>query len=144
MKSYFPDINVWLALAYRGHQHHPVAASWFGGLGTATVAFCRLTQLGFLRLLTYPAVMGDEVKTAPEAWKAYDQLLSDSHVGYSGEPDSELLDGQFRSLTAASRFAPQHWPDAYLAAFARAAHLTLVTFDRNLSRMAGEDALLLN
>ena len=26
MKSYFPDINVWVALAYRGHQHHPVAA----------------------------------------------------------------------------------------------------------------------
>ena len=29
MKSYFRDVNVWLALAYRGHQHHPTAAAWF-------------------------------------------------------------------------------------------------------------------
>ncbi len=44
MKSYFPDINVWVALVYRGHQHHPVAASWFERLKSDTVAFCRLTQ----------------------------------------------------------------------------------------------------
>jgi predicted nucleic acid-binding protein len=29
MKSYFPDVNVWLALAYRGHHHHPTASAWF-------------------------------------------------------------------------------------------------------------------
>jgi hypothetical protein len=33
MKSYFPDVNVWLALAYRGHQHHPNASAWFHQVG---------------------------------------------------------------------------------------------------------------
>ena len=30
--------------------------------------FCRFTPFGLLRLLTTPAVMGDEVMTQPQAW----------------------------------------------------------------------------
>ena len=26
-----PDINVWVALVYEGHEHHPVAREWFEG-----------------------------------------------------------------------------------------------------------------
>jgi predicted nucleic acid-binding protein len=37
----------------------------------------------------------------------------------------------------------QQWPDAHLAAFAKVAALTLVTFDRALSKLAGEEVLLL-
>jgi predicted nucleic acid-binding protein len=82
MKSYFPDINVWVALAYRGHQHHPVASSWFERLKSGTAGFCRLTQLGFLRLLTHPVVMRDEVMTQLEAWKAYDLLSEQLACGF--------------------------------------------------------------
>jgi uncharacterized protein len=143
MKSYFPDINVWVALAYRGHQHHPVASSWFEGLKSGTAGFCRLTQLGFLRLLTHPLVMRDEVKTQLEAWKAYDLLASSSRVDFYPEPNSDDIEGELRSLTATDRFAPQQWPDAYLAAFAKVAGLRLVTFDRGLSKLAGGEVLLL-
>jgi len=143
MKSYFPDINVWVALVYRGHQHHPVAASWFERLKSDTVAFCRLTQLGFLRLLTHPAVMRHEVKTQVDAWKAYDLLTSDSRVAFYPEPNSDDVDSKLRALTAMEQFAPQQWPDAYLAAFAEVAGLTLVTFDRALSKLASEHVLLL-
>jgi len=143
MKSYFPDINVWVALAYRGHEHHPVAASWFEHLKSDSVGFCRLTQLGFLRLLTHPAVMHDEVKTQLEAWKAYDLLAGDSRVAFYPEPNADDVESELRSLTATDQFAPQQWPDAYLAAFAKVAGLTLVTFDRALGKLAGEHALLL-
>ncbi len=143
MKSYFPDINVWVALAYRGHQHHAVAASWFERLKSEAVCFCRLTQLGFLRLLTHPAVMRHEVKTQLEAWKAYDLLASDPRVTFHPEPNSDDVESELRALTTTTRFAPQQWPDAYLAAFAKVAGLTLVTLDRALSKLAGEDLLLL-
>jgi len=144
MKSYFPDINVWVALAYRGHQHHPVASSWFDGLKSGTAGFCRLTQLGFLRLLTHPLVMRDEVKTQLEAWNAYDLLASSSRVDFYSEPNSDDIEGELRSLTATDRFAPQQWPDAYLAAFAKVAGLMLVTFDRGLSMLASGEVLLLS
>ncbi|HUI43064.1 MAG TPA: TA system VapC family ribonuclease toxin [Terriglobia bacterium] len=143
MKSYFPDINVWVALAYRGHRHHPAAASWFERAETSTLAFCRFTQLGFLRLPTHPAVMGDEVKTQREAWKAYDRLLDDSRVSFRPEPEPDDVGSELRSLTATEQFAPQQWPDAYLTAFARVAALTLVTFDRALSKLAGAAGLVL-
>ena len=69
--SLSPDINVWAALTYEGHVHHTTAATWFTDLQPdVTLAFCRFTQLGLLRLLTTAVVMGDEVMTQPRAWAA--------------------------------------------------------------------------
>jgi toxin-antitoxin system PIN domain toxin len=143
MKSYFPDVNVWLALAYRGHLHHPIASAWFERVEAEEAVFCRFTQLSFLRLLTHPAVMRDEVKTQQEAWKAYDQLSSDARVSFFPETDPERVEATLRALTASSRFAHQQWPDAYLAAFAKASGLTLVTFDKALGKLAGKECVLL-
>ncbi|MBZ5521671.1 MAG: PIN domain-containing protein [Acidobacteriia bacterium] len=143
MKFYFPDINVWVAMAYRGHQHHAIAGSWFDHLENDTAGFCRVTQMGFLRLLTNPAVMGDEVKTQVEAWKGYDLLTSDSRVVFYPEPDAVAVEDEFRTLTTTARSTHQQFPDAYLAAFARVGGLTLVTFDRALSKLARKDVLLL-
>ncbi len=90
--------------------------------------FCRFTQLGLLRLLTAVAVMGrDEVMTQKEAWKAYDRWLQDDRVEFLDEPAG--LEAHFRSLTRLPHPAPKDWADSYLAAFAVASRLTLVTFD---------------
>ena len=53
-----PDVNVWIALAAEGHIHHVPAREWFAAQPDASVAFCRITQMGLLRLLTNPNVMG--------------------------------------------------------------------------------------
>jgi uncharacterized protein len=143
MKSFFPDVNVWVALTYRGHQQHVPAAAWFGRLTNETVGFCRLTQLSFLRLLTHPAVMQEDVRTQREAWEVYDRLVGDPRVAFYPERDPDALSHEFRKLTATGQFAPQQWPDAYLAAFARAEDLILVTFDRALGKLAGEAGVLL-
>jgi len=143
MPSYFPDVNVWLALAYRGHQHHPTASAWFERLEAEHAVFCRFTQLGFLRLLTHPAVMRDEVKSQQEAWKVYDQLLRDARVAFYLETQPERVEAALRTLTGSSRFGHQQWPDAYLAAFAGVSGLTLVTLDKALARLAGRECLLL-
>ncbi len=87
--------------------------------------------------------MRDEVKTQPEAWKVYDQLASDRRVTFYPEIEPERIEAELRELTASARFAYQQWPDAYLAAFARASHLTLVTLDKALHKLAGKECLLL-
>ena len=143
MKSYFPDINVWLAMACLVHQYQMAARTWFEGLDKDVAYFCRHTQLGFLRLLTHPVVMGKEAMSQMEAWAAYDLLMSDSRVAFCSEPDSDDIGKKLRALTTSSRSTPQQWPDAYLAAFANVAGLTLVTFDRALSKLVQEDVLLL-
>ena len=143
MRSYFPDVNVWIALAYDGHQHHTSATAWFARLNGRAVYFCRFTQLGLLRLLTHPSVLREDVRSQSEAWKAYDLFLQDERVLVHTEPDPDQLESILRKLTSGRRSSSKQWPDAYLAAFARVAGLTLVTFDRGLSRMASGGAILL-
>jgi len=142
MKSFFPDVNVWIALAYAGHQHHADAVDWFESLDSETVCFCRFTQLGFLRLLTQPTVMHEDVRTQKEAWQAYDLIAQDPRVNFQAEADGDQVDFFIRKLTSRSRPSAKPWPDAYLAAFAHAAGHTLVTFDRGLHAMAAEGILL--
>jgi toxin-antitoxin system PIN domain toxin len=125
----FPDVNVWVALTYGGHIHHPVAKAWFDQLeGESRVCFCRFTQLSLLRLLTTEAVMGDERMTQNQAWAAYDMWLSDGRVIFLEEsPDVEPI---FRSLSNRGYPSPKTWSDDYLAAFAAVSDLHLVTFDQ--------------
>lgn len=143
MRSFFPDVNVWIALAYEGHQHHASATAWFVRLNGEPVYFCRFTQLGLLRLLTHPSVMREDVRNQTEAWRTYDAFLQDERVSFHAEAEPEQIESSLRRLTANSRSLSQQWPDAYLAAFARAAGLTLVTFDRGLRQMAGGNTMLL-
>ncbi len=126
--SLFPDINVWVALTYEGHVHHGAAAAWFAELQPdKALAFCRLTQLGLLRLLTTAAVMSDEVMTQPQAWTAYDRWLQDPRVRFVDERRRQP--------------ATKDWADSLLAAFATAGGLTLVTFDGAL-RARAKSAIL--
>ena len=52
------DTNVWLGLAFKRHKHHASAIAWFSSVRQARCCFCRVTQMGFLRLATNPQVMG--------------------------------------------------------------------------------------
>jgi predicted nucleic acid-binding protein len=97
----------------------------------ARLFFSRLTQLGLLRLLSAAAVMGpDQAKSQQEAWGAYDQWLQDERIEFLEEPGG--LETQFRALTRSSHASPKDWADSYLLAFASAADLRLVTFDKTL------------
>ena len=138
----FPDVNVWVALTYDRHIHHIRARKWFEGLApTGRLFFCRFTQLGLLRLLSAPAVMGpDQAKNQVEAWGAYDRWLQDERVEFLEEPGG--IETQFRALTRPLHASPKDWADSYLAAFAQASRLTVVTFDRAFQSKA-KDLLLL-
>lgn len=142
IKSFlFPDVNVWIALTYEGHIHHGVARNWFESLGAnARLFFCRITQLELLRLLTTEIVMGKEVLSQREAWNAYDRWLEDDRVSFLGEPSE--LEQAFRAMSRQPRPAPKDWADSYLAAFALASNLTLVTFDRDFQGKANHVVFL--
>jgi toxin-antitoxin system PIN domain toxin len=136
----FPDINVWIALSYERHVHHQAARGWLAQNRSARLFFCRFTQLGLLRLLTSPAVMADEVCTQRQAWQIFDTWLRHEQVGFAEEAAG--LDEYFRRLSLSGRVANKDWADSYLAAFAMAAGLTVVTFDHDFRGKLPEIVLL--
>jgi toxin-antitoxin system PIN domain toxin len=137
----FPDINVWLAMAFAAHAHHTSAKKWFDALSEQEeLIFCRFTQLGLLRLLTLPAVMGNRVKTQPQAWQIYDTFVMDGNARLMQEP--RLLDRSFRRFASLDSASPQSWADGYLAAFAEEAGAILVTFDKTLAGRVDGSILL--
>jgi toxin-antitoxin system PIN domain toxin len=133
----FPDINVWLALVFDRHLHSAAAQRWYDSLDPSTsFVFCRHTQLGLLRLLSTEPAMGDDVMTQRQCWQVYDRWFESGQAILFDE--SKRIEARLRARTSEPIVAPKLWADAYLAAFAEAAGLTLVTFDRALAgRVAG-------
>jgi uncharacterized protein len=139
--SVFPDVNVWIALTLKAHQHHTVAWNWYRTLApNQALVFCRFTQLGFFRLITNEAVAKHETVTQKGAWAAYDSWLENGGAMYMPEPLG--LDIEFRGLSDQLIVATKAWTDSYLAAFARAGSLNLVTFDKALSKKSSQPVLL--
>jgi hypothetical protein len=139
--SIFPDVNVWLALCYPVHVHNDVATGWFASLDeSAEFVFCRQTQMGLFRLMTTEAVLGRDVMTQRQCWAIYDRWIEGGKAILLGEPVG--LGAAMRLRTSGDSPSPKTWADAYLAAFAEAAHLTLVTFDRALAQRARGSVLL--
>ncbi len=126
----FPDVNVWLALVSHEHVHSAIARRWWNS-SSGQIAFCRLSQLGLLRLLTTAAVMKDKPLSFDEAWRVYDSLLADDRVVFA--PENSRIDTFFRTITSGPASAPKVWADAWLLAVAEAAGGVLVTFDRALA-----------
>jgi len=125
-------VNVWFALSHEIHPHHGAARKWSESLDDEAVAyFCRFTQLGLLRLLTNEAAMGADVMTQREAWGMFDALLENRGNRMLDEPRG--IDPLFRQQTDRNESSTKQWADGYLAAFAMAAGIRLVTFDRALA-----------
>ena len=131
----FPDVNVWIALAVANHVHHVAAWAWYRQSSYSQIVFSRVTQMGFLRLLTNSRALGADAFSGAEAWRAFHGWRRAERITYAAEPPG--LEEVWRKLTDRASGSPNFWTDAYLAAFALCAGLTLVTFDRQLARMKG-------
>jgi len=128
---HLPEVNVWLALAFEVHAFHSMAKAWFEEVHAQSCAFCRQTQLGFLRLATNPSVFKGEALTMEKAWMCFDLLVEDERVLFLDEP--ALVESNWRELTSTSSYSHKVWNDAFLAAFAQQANLELVTFDKGFA-----------
>lgn len=123
------DVNVWFAATWARHAQNQVAVRWFDQQAD-DLLLCRITQMGLLRLLSNPALMGDDALTRNHAWRVIDQLWSDDRVLWADEPDD--LESVFRTLSARDDRSHKLWIDDYLAAFAQTSGAALATFDRQL------------
>ena len=138
---FLPDVNVLLAPAFEAHQHHRAAVRWFDSVGDGEARLCRVTQSGFLRLASNPALFGDEVLTLSEAWSCYDRLTEDTRFMFGLEPVG--LEHYWRRLTVSGAYSPKVWTDRYLAAFAITGGLRVVTFDGALAALPDVEAVVL-
>jgi uncharacterized protein len=127
LKTCLPDINVWIALASDRHVHHETAKNWFAEIEPGGAAFCRVTQMGFLRLITNRHVMGADVVTQKGAGQVYKNLLRDQRVTFLAEPAG--VEDEWQRLTQGSSTSTNTWTDAYLAAFATIHNVPIVSFD---------------
>jgi uncharacterized protein len=141
LKTCLPDINVWVALASDRHVHHDAAKNWFNGIDPGEAAFCRITQMGFLRLITNRHVMGVDVVAQREAWRIYQELSRDGRVVFFPEPSG--IESAWRKLTQSHSASNHNWTDAYLASFASIRGLKVVSFDRGFTRLSGTGAIIL-
>jgi hypothetical protein len=140
MTSFFPDLNVWLALSVEGHRHNAEAWNWLNVMPSgATLIFSRYTHIGLLRLLTNEAAMGERTLTLRLAWAVYDRWLRDPRVEFYPEPRG--IDNRFREATApfAGKSASKWVGDCYLLAYAVQSHAALATFDKALYDLARRD-----
>jgi toxin-antitoxin system PIN domain toxin len=105
-----PDVNIWIALTAEGHVHHVPARDWFTAQPVASVAFCRITQMGLLRLLTNSNVMKRAPRTILQAWEIYEQLRAAPRLVFATEPN--LVESAWRQLMTQAGVGPSSWTDA--------------------------------
>lgn len=135
-----PDVNVWLALADENHLHHPRAVAYWQNEAAPTIAFCRVTMLGFLRLATHPKGLTYPL-TNVAAWELLDRYRNEPGVGLID--DSWESEKEFRLISSAPDFPHHLWTDAYLASLARLTDSRVVSFDNDFKRFDNLDFLQL-
>jgi toxin-antitoxin system PIN domain toxin len=125
------DVNVWLAGIWDAHADHRAVVSW-RARSDAPLVLCRITQMALLRHLTNPGVLGADAVTRRQAWNLIERQMRDPDVAWQSEPSG--LDLAWRALSARDDRSHKLWTDDYLAGFAQAADLTLVTLERSFTR----------
>ena len=123
------DVNILLALVTDRHAFHDLAVGWVESIPVGGAVLCRVAQMGLLWLLNNPAVMREEVLDTARCWSVWNRLLEDERFRFAPE-EPRGLDAAFERFVTGRAFSPRAWTDAYLAAYAHAGRLTLVTFDK--------------
>ena len=121
-----PDVNVWVAANWAQHEHHRIAKRWFDQANDE-IAFCRVTQMSLLRLITNPSATDREALSRRQAWDLVEHLMTDPRVRFLSEPEG--LVPLWVTFSKRDDHAHGLWTDDYLAAFAQAANVELVTMD---------------
>lgn len=125
------DTNVWLAAVFPSHPAHGLAQMALqAALSSEPAIFCRATEQSFLRLLTTPALQkayGAPALSNRDALLTLQALQGLPQVRTLAEPAGTVV--RWHSLAALHTASPKVWMDAYLAGFAMAGGLRLLTLD---------------
>jgi toxin-antitoxin system PIN domain toxin len=129
------DASVWLPLSAPDHVHHARVRRYWDTESSDSLAFCRVTALALLRLLTNPRVLGEAALDGASAWRALETWLATPRVTFL--PESSGLDQVLGGWASEIDVRGGHWTDAYLGAFAVSSGTRLVTFDSDFARFGG-------
>lgn len=134
------DTNVWLAAIFPTHPLHATAQQALQqATPTQPAVWCRSTQQSFLRLASTPTLhkaYGAERMTNRDALAVLDALQALPQVALRGESPGVFM--SWRQLANADTASPKVWMDAYLAAFAIAGGLTLVSLNRDFKNFVSQ------
>ena len=130
---YLLDVNVFVALLAENHIHHQLVTEWFNASPSLQWAICPFTEAGFLRNAT--ASRPGQI-TMSEATAVLARMAQ--HPGYHYLPISAdwhtLCSPFFRRL-----YGTKQVTDAYLVGLAVREGLALVTLDKAVVHLAGDE-----
>jgi toxin-antitoxin system PIN domain toxin len=127
------DLNVLIALAWPQHVHHARAHAWFATRQAAWMT-TPLTEAGFLRLATNPAVVTERI-SLPDALALLTRMRA--VAGHAFLPDFTSLADPAVSLAAVA--TSRQVTDAHLVNLAASSGARLATFDRAIEHMLAAD-----
>jgi uncharacterized protein len=131
------DLNVLIALTDLQHIHRRRAERWFLSTGKDNWGVCPLTETGFIRVTTNPAMQPGTI-TLERAIATLQSLRV--HPGYRYWPITDAESWVAVTAPFASRISGhQQVTDAYLLGLAIKEDGVLVTFDRGIKYMAGTE-----
>jgi uncharacterized protein len=127
------DVNVLVTLLWHPHAFHQAAMKWFSNNGKHGWATCSLTQAGFVRVVSNPAIDA----AAPMPAKALGLLKASTQSNPYHEfwadtvPLTSIGDDLRNRIHGHNQIT-----DAYLLAMAIHRNATLVTFDSRMQALA--------
>lgn len=136
MAAHLLDVNALIALLWEDHPFHNKASAWFSRSGQAGWLTCAITQSGFVRVMSQPALAARQLTVV----ELGDLLLhSLAHPAHSLAP----LDFGFTEVLATCTggvVGHRQVTDAYLLTTAIRAKAKLLTFDSGLATLLASDA----
>jgi toxin-antitoxin system PIN domain toxin len=130
---YLLDVNVFVALLAENHIHHQLVTEWFNASLSLQWAICPFTEAGFLRNATAPS---PGQITMSEATAVLARMAQ--HPGYHYLP----ISAEWHTLCSPfvrRLYGTKQVTDAYLLGLAVLEGLTLVTLDKAVVHLAGDE-----
>lgn len=136
MAQHLLDVNALIALGWEGHAQHDTMVAWFNRHARKGWGTCALTQAGFVRVLSQPA-LGQAACTVAELAIALEHNLA--------HPAHHLvaLDFSFAEVLARCSggvVGHRQVTDAYLLTAAMRAGMKLLTFDSGVVTLLSSEA----
>jgi uncharacterized protein len=130
------DVNALIALLWEDHQFHGKMSAWFSRHASAGWATCAITQSGFVRVMSQPALAQPGRTLADLAEVLAQNVAHPAHRLVA-------LDFSFSDVQACCTggvVGHRQVTDAYLLTAAVRARMKLLTFDSGVSALLASDA----
>ena len=131
MVTFLLDVNVLLALWVPTQQDHQKVTAWFHSEGASQWATCPITQAGFVRLASNPALTPDALSVTEALDLVAANLKHPGHVFWADSLDVPSC----LSLCRKGLQGYRQITDAYLVGLAIHKQAYLVTLDRSIASL---------